>query len=95
MNRLTPTSWLEAVAIYAKPQVATLLFLGFSAGLPYLLVFSVLSARLSEANIAHSTIGFVSWVGMMYSFKVLWAPFVDSVSVPWLTQRLGRRRAWV
>lgn len=70
-------SWLEALAVYRQPRVLAMLFLGFSAGLPFLLVFSTLSAWLSEANVSRTTIGFFSWIGIMYSIKVLWAPVVD------------------
>lgn len=87
--------WREVLAVYAKPQVLTLLLLGFSAGLPYLLVFSTLSARLTEAGISRALIGVLSWVGIVYSFKVLWAPLADRLSLPFLTGRLGRRRAWI
>jgi len=72
-----------------------MLFLGFSAGLPFLLLFSTLSARLSDANVSHGAIGFFSWVGITYSIKVLWAPVVDRVRIPWLTRMLGKRRSWM
>jgi PAT family beta-lactamase induction signal transducer AmpG len=72
-----------------------MLFLGFSAGLPLLLVFGTLSFWLREAGIARSTIGFLSWVALAYGFKWIWAPLVDRMRLPWLTQRLGRRRGWM
>ncbi len=72
-----------------------MLLLGFSAGLPYLLVFSTLSAWLTEAGLSRTMIGFFSWVGITYSVKVLWAPLLDHLSLPLLTRRLGRRRAWI
>ena len=81
--------------MYRHPRVATLLFLGFSAGLPYLLVFSTLSARLTEADISRGLIGLLSWAGIFYSIKVLWAPFMDKCRIPWLTRRLGHRRSWM
>ncbi len=88
-------SWKEAFAVYRKPQVAGMLFLGFSAGLPFLLVFTTLSAWLSQAEVSRSTIGFFSWVGITYSIKVFWAPVVDHVSLPFLTTSLGKRRSWM
>ena len=70
-------------------------FLGFSGGLPFLLVFSTLTAWLTEGNVSRSTIGFFAWIGITYSTKVLWAPVVDSTRVPFLTKILGQRRSWM
>ena len=72
-----------------------MLFLGFSAGLPLLLVLGTLSFRLREAGIDRSTIGFLSWVGLVYGFKWMWAPLVGRLSLPLLTKLLGRRRSWL
>ena len=87
--------WQDAVAIYGRPEVAVLGFLGFSAGLPYLLVFSTLSVWLRESGIALSTIGFVSMLSLTYSIKVLWAPVIDSIRLPGPLRRLGARRSWM
>ena len=87
--------WREALATYRHPRVVQLLFLGFSAGLPFLLVFSTLSAWLREFGISRTAIGFVSWIGITYSFKFVWSPVVDRVPLPLLTRWLGRRRAWM
>jgi PAT family beta-lactamase induction signal transducer AmpG len=88
-------SWREAVSVYLRPRVITMLFLGFAAGLPFLLVFSTLSAWLTTAGISRSVIGFFSWVGITYSIKVFWAPIVDRVPLPILDRLLGRRRSWM
>lgn len=88
-------SWGDALRIYLMPRVAAMLFLGFSAGLPFLLVFSTLSAWLTEEGLSRTMIGFFSWVGITYSIKVVWAPFVDHLRIPWLSRCLGRRRAWI
>lgn len=72
-----------------------MVFLGFSAGLPYLLVFSTLTAWLTEAGVSRTAIGFFAWVGITYSVKVFWAPVVDRLAIPWLTRRLGKRRSWI
>jgi PAT family beta-lactamase induction signal transducer AmpG len=72
-----------------------MLLLGFSAGLPLLLVFGTLSFWLREAGIERSTIGFLSWVALAYGFKWAWAPLVDRLPLPWLTRTLGRRRSWM
>lgn len=88
-------SWREALLIYLRPRVMVMIFLGFSAGLPYLLVFSTLSAWLRDVGIARTTIGFFSWVGITYSIKVLWAPVVDRLPLFMLTRWLGKRRSWM
>jgi len=72
-----------------------MLSLGFSAGLPLLLVLGTLSFRLREAGIDRSTIGHLSWVGLAYGFKWVWAPLVDRMPSPFLTRWLGRRRSWL
>src|SRR5471032_3265209 len=87
--------WRETAAIYAHPRVVTFLFLGFSAGLPFLLVFSTLSAWLREFGVSRTAIGFISWIGITYSIKFVWSPVVDRVPLPLLTRRLGRRRSWM
>ncbi len=70
-------------------------FLGFGGGLPFLLVFSTLTAWLTDADITRGTIGFFAWIGISYSIKVLWAPFVDSVPIYRLTALMGQRRSWI
>lgn len=72
-----------------------MLFLGFSAGLPILLVFGTLSAWLTEADVKKSAIGYFSWVGITYSLKFIWAPVVDRLPLPFLTSLLGKRRGWM
>jgi len=88
-------SWGEALRVYTRPQVITMLFLGFAAGLPLLLVFSTLTAWLREMDISRSTIGFFGWVGITYSIKVFWAPVVDRLKLPFLTKQFGQRRSWM
>ena len=89
------SSWREALLTYRKPEVLALVFLGFSAGLPYLLVFSTLTAWLRDESVSRSAIGFFAWVGMIYSIKVIWAPVVDNLKLPRLHRVLGRRRSWM
>ncbi len=90
-----PRSWLEALRVYLEPSSLRMLTLGFSAGLPLLLVLGTLSFRLREAGIDRSTIGYLSWVGLAYGFKWVWAPLVDRLPIPGLTRALGRRRSWL
>jgi len=87
--------WLDALAAYRHPRVFAMLLLGFSAGLPFMLVFSTLSAWLREIGIERATIGMLSWVGIIYSIKFFWAPVVDRLPLPVLGRLLGRRRSWM
>jgi MFS transporter, PAT family, beta-lactamase induction signal transducer AmpG len=91
----TAAGWLSAFSIYREPRVLAMLFLGFSAGLPFYLVYSTLSAWLRQAGIQRSTIGMLAWVGILFSIKFLWAPIVDRVPPPLLGRVLGRRRGWI
>lgn len=81
--------------VYLEPASLRMLSLGFSAGLPLLLVFGTLSFWLREAGVDRSTIGFLSWVGLAYAFKWTWSPLVDRLPIPLLTRWLGRRRSWL
>jgi MFS transporter, PAT family, beta-lactamase induction signal transducer AmpG len=88
-------SWFESIRVYKEPATLRMLALGFSAGLPLLLVLGTLSFRLREAGIDRATIGFLTWVGLAYGFKWCWAPLVDRLPIPLLTRWLGRRRSWL
>ena len=70
-------NWRTTLGVYAHPRIAGMLFLGFSAGLPFLLVFATLSAWLTQAGVSRTTIGYFSWVGVTYSIKFFWSPIVD------------------
>lgn len=88
-------SWLsEFFILYRQKPVLVIALLGFAAGLPYLLVFSTLTAWLRDSGVELSAIGLFAWVGITYSVKVFWSPVVDRVSLPWLS-RLGQRRSWM
>jgi PAT family beta-lactamase induction signal transducer AmpG len=86
--------WRDALGSYAHPRVRSMLFLGYSSGLPFLMVLIILGARLKQSGIDRSTIGYFSWVGLAYSLKFFWSPFVDRLHLP-LLARLGRRRSWM
>jgi len=93
--RQRTAGWLADVKIYTRPRVARMLLLGFSAGLPLLLVFGTLSFWLREAGVDLPTIGFFSLVGLIYAFKWTWSPLVDQLPIPLLTRLMGRRRSWL
>ncbi len=80
---------------FLHPRVLAMLFLGFSAGLPYLLVFSTLTAWLADVGVFRGSIGMFAWVSLTFSLKFLWAPLVDGFRLPLLHRLLGRRRSWM
>ena len=85
-------SYWTSVGVYLEARSIAIFALGFSAGLPFLLVFSTLSAWLRDVDVSRSTIGVFSWVGLLFSIKVLWAPIVDRCRLP---LPLGQRRNWL
>jgi MFS transporter, PAT family, beta-lactamase induction signal transducer AmpG len=87
--------WREVVTSLRQPRVATTMALGFASGLPFMLTGNTLGFWLREEGIELATIGFLSWVGIAYSMKFLWAPVIDKVGVPFLAGWLGRRRSWI
>ena len=92
---LAKRDWGETIKSFGHPRVITMLFLGFSAGVPILLIFSSLSLWLGEAGVKKSAVTFFSWAALGYSFKFVWAPLVDKLPLPLLTKWLGRRRSWM
>jgi len=90
--RAQPTR--NVIAALRQPKVAVMLMLGFSSGLPFLLTGNTLGFWLRDEGTTLGAIGFLSWVGLAYSLKVLWAPFVDRLDAPGFG-RLGRRRGWM
>jgi PAT family beta-lactamase induction signal transducer AmpG len=87
-------SALEVLQELRQPKVAVMLALGFASGLPFLLTANTFGYWLRDAGTSLSAIGFISWVGFAYAFKVYWSPLVDRLDMP-LFGRLGRRRGWM
>src|SRR3982074_276684 len=85
----------DTLAVYLKPRVLIVLFLGFSAGLPLALSGATLLVWMREAGVNLGTIGLFSLVGTPYAAKFLWAPLGDALDVPVLSRWLGRRRGWL
>ena len=81
--------------VYLEKKVLIMLALGFSSGLPLLLVFGTLSFWLREAGVSRTDIGFFSWVALAYGFKWMWSPLIDRFPIPVLSSLLGRRRGWM
>jgi PAT family beta-lactamase induction signal transducer AmpG len=84
----------NVLASLGQPKVAVMLALGFSSGLPFLLTGNTLGYWLRDEGTTLKAIGFLSWVGLAYSLKFLWAPIVDRLDAP-LFGRFGRRRSWM
>jgi PAT family beta-lactamase induction signal transducer AmpG len=95
LSLLSKHSWRESLLTYRQPQVLRMLFLGFSAGLPLLLIFGTLSVWLTQAGVNRDIVTQFSWAALGYSFKFVWAPIVDKLPLPILYTRLGRRRSWL
>ena len=89
------SSWRESLAVYLKPRVLIVLFLGFSSGLPLALSGSTLLIWMREFGVDLGTIGLFALVGTPYTLKFLWAPLVDALHVPFFTRAFGRRRGWL
>ncbi|MFQ5562074.1 MAG: MFS transporter [Parvularculaceae bacterium] len=86
---------IEAVRAYLTPRGLVMLLFGFSAGLPFYLIFQTLSIWLREEGVSRSEIGLFAWAGFAFTLKFLWAPIVDRAPIPILENRIGRRRAWM
>jgi len=95
MKQRIKHDWQQSVQSFFHPRVMTMIFLGFSAGIPILLIFSSLSLWLREAGIERSTVTFFSWAALGYSFKFVWAPLIDHIPIPYFTKVFGRRRSWI
>jgi len=89
------SGWKQSLTAIFERRVISMTFLGFSAGVPLLLIFSSLSLWLNEAGIERSSITLFSYAALAYSFKFVWAPIVDRLPIPVLTQKLGIRRSWL
>ena len=87
--------WVLSARAYCTAPCLRMFLLGFSSGLPLLLVLGTLGFRLREAQVGLATIGFMSWVGLVYAMKWAWAPMIDHVRIPVLSAVFGRRRAWL
>ena len=88
-------SFTEALAVYLQRRVLVVLLLGFSSGLPIVLVGATLQAWMKTSGIDVKTIGLFAAVAIPYNIKFLWAPLVDALDVPFLAKAFGRRRAWL
>lgn len=86
--------WIPSLGVYRNPKMIVMFVLGFFSGLPLVLIFSTLAFWLTDKGVSKTDIALFSLVRLPYSFKFLWAPYVDGYSIPFLTRALGQRRSW-
>ncbi|MCR9214204.1 MAG: AmpG family muropeptide MFS transporter [Proteobacteria bacterium] len=89
------SNWLNALSVYRDRRIIAITLLGFSSGVPLLLTGSILQAWLTQENIDLTSIGLLALVGIPYAIKFLWAPIIDNIKLPVLSNLLGRRRSWL
>tara|TARA_Y100001970_G_scaffold290624_1_gene425040 strand:- start:582 stop:1955 length:1374 start_codon:yes stop_codon:yes gene_type:complete len=85
----------ETFSIYFDRRMIRILLLGAISGFPWVLIGSSLSLWLKEDGLSRSTIGWAGLIFAVYAFNYLWAPIVDRIRIPWITNKIGHRRAWI
>ena len=85
----------ETFSVYFEKRMARILLLGIISGFPWVLIGSSLSLWLKEDGLSRSTIGWAGLIFGVYAFNYLWAPIIDRVRIPWLTNKIGHRRGWI
>jgi MFS transporter, PAT family, beta-lactamase induction signal transducer AmpG len=85
----------ETFAVYFDKRMTRILLLGIISGFPWVLIGSSLSLWLKEDGLSRSTIGWAGLIFAVYAFNYLWAPIIDRIRIPWLTQKIGHRRGWI
>jgi len=88
-------SLAETFSIYFDRRIIKILLLGSLSGLPWVIIGSSLSLWLKEDGLSRSTIGWAGLIFAVYAFNYLWAPIIDRVRIPWLTNKIGHRRGWI
>jgi MFS transporter, PAT family, beta-lactamase induction signal transducer AmpG len=95
MNIYKKQSLSETFSIYYDQRMIKILLLGAISGFPWVIIGSSLSLWLKEDGLSRSTIGWAGLIFAVYAFNYLWAPIIDRVRIPWLTNKIGHRRAWI
>ena len=85
----------ETFSVYFEKRMARILLLGIISGFPWVLIGSSLSLWLKEDGLSRSTIGWAGLIFAVYAFNYLWAPLIDRIRLPWITNKIGHRRAWI
>ena len=86
---------LETLSLYFERRMARILLLGIIQGFPFVLIYTALSLWLRDNDFSRSQVGFISLIGVVYGFNWLWAPLIDRIRIPWLTNKIGHRRSWI
>ena len=87
--------WSEMLRSWLHPRVITMLFLGYSAGVPLMMVLATSGFWLREIGVSRTSIGFLIWASLPWALKIFWAPLVDRMPLPLLTRWLGQRRSYI
>ena len=95
MSETKKQTWLDSLAVYKDIRMVRILLLGAISGFPWVLIASSLSLWLKEEGLSRSTIGWAGLIFGVYAFNYLWAPIIDRVKIPWLTNKIGHRRGWI
>ena len=95
MLEVKKQSFLETISLYFKKKMARILLLGIIQGFPFVLIYSALGLWLRDNDFSRSQVGFLSLIGIVYGFNWIWAPLIDRVRIPWLTNKIGHRRSWI
>ena len=85
----------ETFSVYFDRRMIKILLLGAISGFPWVIIGSSLSLWLKEDGLSRSTIGWAGLIFAVYAFNYLWAPIIDRVKIPWLTNKIGHRRGWI
>jgi len=91
----TKDSWIDSLRVYKDIRMVRILLLGAISGFPWVLIASSLSLWLKEEGLSRSTIGWAGLIFGVYAFNFLWAPIIDRIRIPWLTNKIGHRRGWI
>jgi len=85
----------ETLSLYFERRMARILLLGIIQGFPFVLIYTALSLWIRDNDFSRSQVGFLSLIGVVYGFNWLWAPLIDRIRVPWLSNKIGHRRGWI
>ena len=88
-------SFAETFSVYFDRRMIRILLLGIISGFPWVLIGSSLSLWLKEDGLSRSTIGWAGLIFGVYAINYLWAPIIDRIRIPWLTNKIGHRRGWI
>ncbi len=91
----TKQTWIESLLVYKDIRMLRILLLGAISGFPWVLIATSLTLWLQEEGLKKSTIGWAGLIFAVYAFNYLWAPIIDRIRIPFLTNKIGHRRAWI